>query len=68
MSWIVEELDGYVWDPAAKKGERPLDRDNHGADCLRYFAKHLATKPTGVGAATGTRAETITGDIMNRHF
>jgi hypothetical protein len=37
----VQEFDGYVWDPRAKKGERPLDKDNHGMDCCRYFSRHL---------------------------
>lgn len=63
-----EELDGYIWDPNCKKGERPLDQDNHGCDCVRYFAKHLAARGGGGGAGTGTRAESPHGDIMARRF
>jgi hypothetical protein len=34
-----EEIDGYVWDLAnnRKKGEEPVDKDNHGLDALRYL-------------------------------
>jgi len=34
-----EEIDGYVWDLAnnRKKGEDPVDKDNHGLDALRYL-------------------------------
>lgn len=43
----VQEFDGYVWDPRAKKGERPLDKDNHGMDCCRYFSRHLVQVSDG---------------------
>jgi phage terminase large subunit len=34
----VEEIDGYVWDTTGnqRKGERPLDKNNHGMDAMRY--------------------------------
>lgn len=35
---FLEEVDGYVWDPGK---ERPVDRDNHSADALRYLCVHL---------------------------
>jgi hypothetical protein len=51
-AWLVEhglptcteeEIDGYVWDTAngRRKGEIPVDRDNHGMDAMRY---EVATK------------------------
>jgi hypothetical protein len=33
-----EELDGYVFRPGT---EDPLDRDNHGCDCVRYVCAEL---------------------------
>ena len=36
------EVDGYIWDPTGKKGERPLKKDDHGVDCWRYLCRHLA--------------------------
>lgn len=33
----IEEFGGYVWDPTAKKGERPLGKNDHGMDATRYF-------------------------------
>jgi phage terminase large subunit len=37
-----DEFDSYVWDLACgrKKGEEPLDKDNHGLDALRYAVAH----------------------------
>jgi hypothetical protein len=37
-----EEIDGYIWDLAnnRKKGEEPVDKDNHGLDALRYLVAH----------------------------
>lgn len=34
----VQEVDGYVWDLSnnRKKGEEPVDKDNHGMDTMRY--------------------------------
>jgi hypothetical protein len=45
----AEEFDGYVWDlrQNRKKGEVPLDRDDHGQDALRYLVRHLDGKPRG---------------------
>jgi phage terminase large subunit len=44
-----EEVEGYVWDVAGgrRKGETPVDRDNHGMDAMRYMVMHL----DGGGAA-----------------
>lgn len=38
-----EEIEGYVWDVGngRKKGEEPVKRDDHGADCLRYLVAHF---------------------------
>ncbi|MBV8071740.1 MAG: phage terminase large subunit [Acidobacteriaceae bacterium] len=38
-----EEFDGYVWDLTnnRKKGEVPIDKNNHGMDGLRYMVAHL---------------------------
>lgn len=45
----VEEFDGYIWNLKAgrKKGEEPVDKDNHGMDAMRYLAAHLATGAVG---------------------
>jgi len=45
---VVEEIASYVWDtrPGAALKELPVDRDNHGADCLRY-AVSLVDESTG---------------------
>lgn len=45
------EFEGYVWDPKLKKGEAPLDKDNHGMDQTRYLCRHVDG-----GAATGPDA------------
>jgi PBSX family phage terminase large subunit len=63
-----QEFDGYVWDPACKKGERPLKQNDHGMDQTRYLCKFLSARGGGGGAATGTRAQTVTGDVMNERF
>lgn len=31
-----QEIEGYIWNPALKKGDAPIDYDNHGMDALRY--------------------------------
>jgi PBSX family phage terminase large subunit len=38
-----EEFDGYIWDLAnnRKKGEEPVDKDNHGMDALRYLVAYF---------------------------
>jgi phage terminase large subunit len=38
-----EEFDSYVWDLAnnRKKGEEPVDKDNHGMDALRYLVAQV---------------------------
>jgi hypothetical protein len=43
----AEEWDNYTWDTRAgrRKGEAPLDRDDHGMDCVRYLCYHLDGKP-----------------------
>ena len=37
-----EEFESYVWneDNGRKKGEEPVDKDNHGMDCLRYLCRY----------------------------
>ncbi len=39
-----QEFDGWIWDPDAKKGERPLKQDDHGMDACRYLFKYHDTK------------------------
>lgn len=38
-----QEYDGYIWDirDGKKKGEVPVDKDNHGMDTTRYLAQYL---------------------------
>lgn len=36
-----EEFDRYAWDLTVKKGERPVDRFNHGLDAWRYAVAEL---------------------------
>ena len=38
-----EEIESYVWDLSngRRKGEVPVDKDNHGMDCLRYLTAHV---------------------------
>ncbi len=44
---LVEELPGYIWDMSnnRKKGEEPVDKDNHSADAARYLVAYLDLKP-----------------------
>lgn len=49
----ADEVDSYIWDPACKKGERPLKQDDHGMDALRYLCRHKAEgkfRPAEYGA------------------
>src|SRR5262249_31549819 len=41
------EFDGYVWDlnNGRRKGESPVDRDNHGMDCCRYRCLTIDDRP-----------------------
>lgn len=41
---FAEEVESYAWDPAARKGERPIDKDNHSMDAARYAERHVAAK------------------------
>jgi phage terminase large subunit len=40
------EIESYVWDVSngRKKGETPVDADNHGMDCLRYMVAECDVK------------------------
>jgi hypothetical protein len=42
-----EEITGYIWDTrnGRRKGEEPIDRDNHGMDATRYIAATIAERP-----------------------
>lgn len=42
----ADEMDAYIWDPRAKKGEQPLDLHNHGLDALRYLVRWLDHGPS----------------------
>lgn len=37
-----EEVESYVWDTSGgrKRGEEPVDKDNHGMDAMRYLVAH----------------------------
>jgi phage terminase large subunit len=40
----AEEVEGYVWAKTAageEKPETPVDKDNHGMDCMRYLCAHV---------------------------
>lgn len=52
---FLEEVDGYVWAPAATKGERPVDRHNHSLDAARYLAMHFE-RPMRERPQRGTRS------------
>lgn len=38
-----EEIESYVWDTTGnrRKGEHPIDKDDHGMDCIRYLVSHV---------------------------
>jgi len=44
---MEEEFESYVWDlsQGRKKGEQPVDADNHGMDALRYLVARFDAKP-----------------------
>ena len=49
---LLREIDSYVWDesPAAKNQDRPVKRNDHGPDALRYWVMmnedhRAATRP-----------------------
>ena len=39
----IEEFESYEWDESngRKRGELPVDKDNHGMDCTRYLIMHI---------------------------
>lgn len=45
-----EEMPGYVWDTRGgrRKGEAPVDKDNHGADATRYACMYFSQGSVGV--------------------
>lgn len=53
---ILQEMHAYVWDTSAGRGakDRPLDRENHSQDCLRYLCMYWSSfsldwvKPTPI--------------------
>jgi hypothetical protein len=44
---LEDELPGYRWnvDAGRKKGEEPIDKDNHACDCARYCISHFDLAP-----------------------
>jgi hypothetical protein len=46
----AEEVDSYVWDTRGgqKRGELPMDANNHGMDCTRYLCTYLDVRANGV--------------------
>jgi hypothetical protein len=57
----AEEIPGYVWDTAAKKGERPVKKNDHGCDAMRYLMRWLGLYGAGVGPSTGTAKQSLLG-------
>lgn len=51
-----DEMDGWIWDPGCKKGERPLKENDHGVDAMRYLCKYLAAPTVGDPDRYGTIA------------
>lgn len=47
---LLRELSNYVWDPKAMKNgeDKPLKKDDHGPDALRYGLYTLHTQPRGI--------------------
>ena len=45
----IGELEGYMWDPNSKD-EKPIKRDDHGPDAIRYAEQHLYAPPALVFA------------------
>lgn len=62
-----EEIDGYVWNTKAnrKKGEEPLDKNNHGCDAKRYLVAHIDITGATPAASAGRDPE---GDAKARFF
>lgn len=48
----AQEVDVYVWDTRGgqKRGETPVDANNHGCDCSRYLCTYLDVKPRATGS------------------
>jgi len=46
----AEEFDGYIWDTAGgrKRGEEPVKKDDHGADCVRYLTAYKDLRDNSV--------------------
>jgi len=40
----ISEIEGYMWDPDATD-EKPIKRDDHGPDAIRYGEMHLYSPP-----------------------
>lgn len=45
-----EEFPGYVWNTGGgrRKGEEPVDKDNHGMDTVRYMVMHFESSSEGI--------------------
>jgi len=43
---LIREIQSYVWDtnPTEKGNEKPVKKDDHGPDALRYFCKTIVKK------------------------
>lgn len=61
-----EEFDGYVWDTAGgrRKGEVPVDKDNHGMDATRYLC---ATLDRGTLSSAVLKGELVTSADSQRY-
>lgn len=46
---LISEIENLVWaehqNPAKNQKERPVDRNDHGVDCLRYYFNEFAPQP-----------------------
>lgn len=50
---FLEEVDGYIWDQSVKKGEKPVDKDNHSLDAARYASVYADRGPRKTRRPTG---------------
>lgn len=51
-----EEIEAYVWDTSAdlRKGEKPLKKDDHGLDCVRYLVAEIDLRRSRANTENGT--------------
>jgi PBSX family phage terminase large subunit len=65
----AEEVEGYTWDTRAgrRKGEMPIDQNNHGMDGMRYQVYYLDHKPRAEFKARKPRVGSLNvGELLRR--